>query len=86
MSWPQHLSPGALRESHSSLHYDHAVAFYRDVVGLPLIAQFTASFGEDGTMFALPGLRTHLEIARATRPVSPVTVKTPPAPWHTLHP
>jgi hypothetical protein len=65
MSWPQHLSPGALRVSHSSVHYDHTVAFYRDLVGLPLIGQFTASFGEDGTIFGLPGLRTHLEIVRA---------------------
>jgi catechol 2,3-dioxygenase-like lactoylglutathione lyase family enzyme len=64
-SWPEHLArTGAVRFSRSSAHYDRTVAFYRDVVGLPVIGEFTESFGEDGTIFGLPGLPTHLEIVR----------------------
>ena len=59
---------GAVRFSRSSAHYDRAVAFYRDVVGLPLIGQFTGSFGEDGTLFGLPGPALHLEIVRGRGP------------------
>jgi len=63
-SWPEHLLPGALRFSHSSGNYDETVSFYRDVVGLPVLGEFTASFGEDGTIFGLPGHRVHVEIVR----------------------
>ena len=67
-SWPAHLRPGALRVSHSSARYDETVAFYRDVVGLPVLTQFTSSFDEDGTVFGLPGAETHMEIVRAHGP------------------
>jgi len=73
LSWPEHLAgAGAIRFSRSSAHYDPTVAFYRDVLGLPLIGEFTESFGEDGTIFGLPGLPTHLEIVRARGPVPEV--------------
>ena len=65
LSWPEHLAPGAVRFSRSSEHYDRTVAFYRDFVGLPFIAEFTGSFGEDGTILGLPGLSTHVEIVRS---------------------
>ena len=71
-TWPSHLSPGAVRVSYSSAHYDDTVAFYRDLVGLPVIEQFAASYGEDGTIFGLPGLRTHVEIVRANGPAREV--------------
>lgn len=64
-SWPEHLSPGAVRFSWSSVHYDETIRFYRDIVGLPLIDQFSGSFGEDGTILGLPGVPTHIEIVRA---------------------
>jgi catechol 2,3-dioxygenase-like lactoylglutathione lyase family enzyme len=63
--WPAHLRPGAVRWVRSSTHYDDTVAFYRDLVGLPVIDSFHASYGEDGTIFGLPGLPTHLEIVRS---------------------
>jgi hypothetical protein len=63
--WPGHLAPGALRFSYSSVNYDATIAFYRDVVGLPMIAEFTDSFGEDGTIFGLPSVHVHLEIVRS---------------------
>src|SRR6266536_1103820 len=35
--WPEHLPVGALRVGRSSAHYDQAVRFYRDLVGLPVV-------------------------------------------------
>lgn len=63
-TWPEHLKPGALRFSWSSARYDETIGFYRDIVGLPVIDQFSDSFGEDGTILGLPGLATHIEIVR----------------------
>ena len=63
-SWPVDFKPGALRFSHSSANYDETVAFYRDLVSLPVLGEFADSFGEDGTIFGLPGVRIHLEIVR----------------------
>lgn len=63
-SWPDHLKPGAVRFSWSSGRYDETIAFYRDTVGLLVIDQFSGSFGEDGTIFGLPGVPTHIEIVR----------------------
>jgi catechol 2,3-dioxygenase-like lactoylglutathione lyase family enzyme len=63
--WPEHLRPGAVRFTRSSRHYDATVAFYRDLVGLPLIGDFAASFGEDGTIFGFPDDAVQLEIVRA---------------------
>ncbi|MGZ4591151.1 MAG: GNAT family N-acetyltransferase [Actinomycetes bacterium] len=63
--WPMHLQPGALRWTRTSGHYDETVTFYRDVVGLPVVGSFTASFGEDGTIFGLPDTGTQMEIVRA---------------------
>jgi catechol 2,3-dioxygenase-like lactoylglutathione lyase family enzyme len=64
-SWPAHLHPGALRWVRSSTHYDDTVAFYRDLVGLPVIDSFRGSYGEDGTIFGLPGFPTHMEVVRS---------------------
>jgi catechol 2,3-dioxygenase-like lactoylglutathione lyase family enzyme len=63
--WPEHLPVGSLRISRWSGHYDPTVAFYRDVLGLPVLETFEASHGEDGTILGLPGSRVHLEILRA---------------------
>jgi catechol 2,3-dioxygenase-like lactoylglutathione lyase family enzyme len=72
LRWPRHLTPGAVRASHSSARFDQSLAFYRDVLGLPLIVEFTASFGEDGVVFGLPAVRAHLEIVRAHATASAV--------------
>ena len=64
-SWPAHLTPGAVRLSYASANYDATLAFYRDIVGLPLLTEFRDSFGEDGAVFGLPTFDTHLEIVRA---------------------
>jgi hypothetical protein len=63
--WPAHLHPGALRFARASNNYESTVAFYRDLVGLPVLGEFVASFGADGTIFGLPGSAVQLEIVRA---------------------
>jgi hypothetical protein len=66
LQWPDHLAPGAVRFAYSSPNYDATIAFYRDVVGLPMITEFIGSFGEDGTIFGLPSIQVHLEIVRSS--------------------
>jgi catechol 2,3-dioxygenase-like lactoylglutathione lyase family enzyme len=63
--WPAHLHPGALRWVRSSTNYDDTIAFYRDLVGLPVVEAFRGSYGEDGTIFGLPDTATQMEIVRS---------------------
>src|SRR5437773_7419871 len=67
--WPEHLPVGALRVGRSSAHYDQAVRFYRDLVGLPVLETFEESYGEDGAIFGLPDTSVQLEIVRSAEPV-----------------
>jgi catechol 2,3-dioxygenase-like lactoylglutathione lyase family enzyme len=60
-----HLRHGALRWVRSSHHYEETVAFYRDLVGLPVVDSFASSYGEDGTIFGLPDYDVHMEVVRA---------------------
>src|SRR5205085_6863639 len=62
--WPTRLQPGALRWARASGHYTATVAFYRDLLGLPVIGEFSGSFGSDGTIFGLPDTGVQLEIIR----------------------
>src|SRR4051794_1339041 len=64
-SWPPHLRPGAVRFARTSKNYDETIAFYRDIVGLPVVGEFAGSFGEDGAIFGFPDTRVQLEIVRA---------------------
>jgi len=57
---------GALRVVRWSTHYDQTVIFYRDIIGLPVLETFRASYGLDGTILGLPGGPVHLEIVRLT--------------------
>jgi ribosomal protein S18 acetylase RimI-like enzyme len=70
--WPTHLTPGALRWARASSRYDETVAFYRDLVGFPVVGEFTSSYGEDGTIFGLPDTTVQLEIIRAHPGAGPV--------------
>ena len=70
--WPAHLKPGAVRFGRVSRHYETTIAFYRDLVGLPVVDEFAGSFGEDGTIFGLPDTTVQLEIIRAHEPEPPV--------------
>jgi hypothetical protein len=62
--WPEHLPVGALRVVRWSARYDETVVFYRDIIGLPVLETFQASYGLDGTILGLPGGQAHLEIVR----------------------
>jgi len=62
--WPEHLPTGALRVVRWSGHYEQTVAFYRDVVGLPVLETFQGSYGLDGTILGLADGPVHLEIVR----------------------
>ena len=70
-AWPAHLRPGALRWVRSSSHYDETVPFYRDLVGLPVVGGFRDSYGDDGTIFGLPGTGTHMEVVRSRVAAAP---------------
>jgi len=66
--WPEHLRVGAFRIVRSSANFDSTMSFYRDLVGLRVVDEFRGSYGEDGTIFGLPGTENHLEIVRAQPP------------------
>src|SRR5829696_4619551 len=66
--WPEHLPVVAVSLRRSSAHYDQAVRFYRDLVGLPVLERFAGSYGEDGTIFGLPDSSVQLEIVRSPEP------------------
>ena len=63
--WPPHMRPGAIRWARESDRYRETVAFYRDLLQLPVVDDFSSSYGEDGTIFGLPGTSVHMEIIRA---------------------
>ena len=67
--WPDHLPVGAVRVGRSSARYDQTIRFYRDLVGLPVLDSFAASYGEDGTIFGLPDTSVQLELVRSAAPV-----------------
>jgi catechol 2,3-dioxygenase-like lactoylglutathione lyase family enzyme len=62
--WPAHLPVGALRVVRWTGRYDQTVAFYRDIIGLPVLETFQDSYGLDGAILGLPGGAVHLEIVR----------------------
>ena len=62
---------GALRVVRWSSHYEQAVTFYRDLVGLAVLETFHGSYGLDGTILGLPDGSVHLEIVRWTDAVYP---------------
>src|SRR4051794_38140143 len=68
--WPAHLRPGAVRFGRASRHFEMTITFYRDLVGLPVVDEFTGSFGEDGIIFGLPDTAVQLEIIRAHEPAA----------------
>jgi catechol 2,3-dioxygenase-like lactoylglutathione lyase family enzyme len=68
--WPTELAPiGAIRFARTYYHYDEAVRFFRDLVGLPLYEQFEGSYGENGSIFGLPSSALTFEVVQGTEPV-----------------
>jgi catechol 2,3-dioxygenase-like lactoylglutathione lyase family enzyme len=69
--WPKELaSVGAIRFGRTYYHYDEAVHFFRDLVGLPLYEQFEGSYGENGSVFGLPSSALTFEIVQGSEPIT----------------
>jgi hypothetical protein len=69
--WPDELaSIGAIRIARRSAQFEPTVRFYRELVGLPLRAAFSGSYGSTGAIFGLPGSAVTFEIVEATEPVA----------------
>src|SRR6201996_1377118 len=69
--WPDELALiGAIRFARRSTQFESTVQFYRDLVGLPLVATFGDSYGSNGAIFGLPGSSLTFEIVEAVEPVA----------------
>jgi catechol 2,3-dioxygenase-like lactoylglutathione lyase family enzyme len=63
-SWPEHLPVGAMRFARPTARLAKCMHFYRDVLGLPVLAEFHNHAGYDGVIFGLPGNTVHLELTQ----------------------
>ncbi|WP_328313883.1 VOC family protein [Streptomyces sp. NBC_00442] len=61
-TWPSHLDVGAVRFARPTARYDDVLVFYRDVLGLPVLAQWRGHQGYDGVVLGLPGTPVHMEL------------------------
>jgi catechol 2,3-dioxygenase-like lactoylglutathione lyase family enzyme len=67
-SWPSHLDVGAVRFTRPTAKYDEVLVFYRDHLGLPVLAQWRGHHGYDGVVLGLPGTPVHMELLQHGRP------------------
>jgi catechol 2,3-dioxygenase-like lactoylglutathione lyase family enzyme len=63
-TWPAHLPVGAFRFARPSADLEACTRFYRDAVGLAVLAEFHGHAGYDGVVFGLPDSSAHLELTR----------------------
>jgi len=78
--WPSHLAASAVRFARPTARLDACVEFYRDVLGLGVLAEFRNHDGYDGVVFALPDGSVQLELTQhASAPAPP-----PPTAEHQL--
>lgn len=59
--WPEDLPVAQVRVARPTARLDEVVRFYRDGLGLEVIASFTGHAGYSGVMLGLPGHDYHLE-------------------------
>ena len=70
--WPSALPVGAVRFARRTTRLAECVAFYRDLVGLPLLLTFAPEDGPDafaGAIFGVPGAALTFELVEAVTPV-----------------
>ncbi|MFG3252703.1 VOC family protein [Streptomyces sp. NPDC048172] len=67
-TWPGHLAVGAVRFARPTARYDAIVAFYRDDLGLPVLASWRGHAGYDGVVLGLPGAPVQMEITQHGTP------------------
>jgi catechol 2,3-dioxygenase-like lactoylglutathione lyase family enzyme len=62
---------GAIRFARRTNHFEETVAFYRDLVGLPLLLTFDAHEPDNfaGAVFGLPDASMNLELVSSDEPV-----------------
>lgn len=71
-SWPEELPAGAFRVARRTSHFEESVAFYRDLVRLPLLMTF-GPHGPDafrGAIFGLPDASATFELVSSAEPVA----------------
>ncbi|MGC4990514.1 VOC family protein [Nocardia salmonicida] len=66
--WAEYLSVGAVRFARPTARLDDVIAFYRDDLGLAVLAQWYDHDGYDGVVFGLPGAGVQLEITQHGAP------------------
>lgn len=72
LHWPEHLPVGAMRFARPTAKLDECVRFYRDALGLAVLAEFAGHDGYDGVILGLPGSAVHMELTyRADGPAVP---------------
>jgi hypothetical protein len=65
-AWPESLARiEAIRFARRSNRFEATVAFYRDLVGLPMYEAFESSYGTNGAIFGLPDASLSFEIVEA---------------------
>lgn len=69
--WPEQLRVGAIRFARRTNRFAETVAFYRDLVGLPLLLTFDAHEpdGFEGAVFGMPDASVTFEIVSSNEPV-----------------
>jgi catechol 2,3-dioxygenase-like lactoylglutathione lyase family enzyme len=62
--WPAHLPVGAVRFARPTTQLAQCLHFYRDVLGLAVLAEFRDHSGYDGVVLGPPGNAVHLELVQ----------------------
>ncbi|MDT0264823.1 VOC family protein [Streptomyces sp. DSM 44915] len=78
--WPEHLAVGAVRFARPTGRFEEIITFYRDDLGLPVLAEWRDKQGHNGVVLGLPDAPVHLEITQNEDP----PVVPPPHPENQL--
>lgn len=60
----EQAAPVQVRVARPTHQLNEVIAFYRDGLGMPVLARFEAHAGYDGVMLGLPGKAVHLEFTQ----------------------
>jgi catechol 2,3-dioxygenase-like lactoylglutathione lyase family enzyme len=78
--WPPHLPATSVRFARPTARLEACAAFYRDVLGLPVLAEFRGHDGYDGVVLGLPDRTVQLELTQRDGAPAPPD----PTPEHQL--
>lgn len=65
-NWPAHLPATSVRFARPTTRLDACTAFYRDALGIPVLAEFRGHAGYDGVVLGLPDRSVQLELIERT--------------------